>query len=115
MRQERLNMKNLQIAELAWRLEGVIAARKYLDANPIASQLLSKESAEFQVYLASRYLYSHFADIKLWQGVDPEDEREVREVLEAAYESVTVSETTKKLCLVQLDCFKKFITRHAVV
>ena len=107
-------MKNWKIEELAKKLDGTITARKYLVANPIALELLTKGAAEYEVWLASRNLYSCFVDTKLWQGVEPEDEREVGEALHAAYESVSVNEAAKKSLAVHLECFKKFTAHHAV-
>jgi hypothetical protein len=108
-------MASFEMTEKIRHLENTIAARKYLDQNEVALQILSKEEAEVDIHLAAYSLYLFFVNRALWCGFKPEekgDVRDVRKALQSVSASITAHQQVKKLAELRLQNFDKFVAKH---
>lgn len=100
-------MRHPRVEELLHKLKGTIAARAYLDLNPVAVQILSKEEAEHDVLIAASSLFTCFVDASLWCGAETDEVGEVCKSLASAYSCITDSEVIKERALaLSVDCLK---------
>lgn len=100
-------MRHFRLQELADKLKGTIGARGYLDQNPLAVNVLTKNEAEVYVAVAARSLFTAFVDSTLWQGVDKDEADDVLKALIDAHEHITQNQGLKQRVLaLSTDCLK---------